>query len=92
MSRCTTCGNQLGFYDLMRKKCETCHQIESKLEEYIQSKKGRRFVAETLINTKAGYQCKLKARTLNKNGICGFIKDCSVIEILNCPRGFGKCQ
>lgn len=47
MVNCTICGELLQIRD--GTKCENCYQVESRLEKYIQSKKGRRFVAETLI-------------------------------------------
>ena len=49
MENCATCGEPLGFCDFSRGKCEDCYQVESRLEKYVQSKKGRRFVAETLV-------------------------------------------
>ena len=36
------------------------------------------------------YKCDMKMCTLNRERICGFIKNCSNITFLNCPRGFGK--
>ena len=37
-----------------------------------------------------GSPCKIKGCTLNVNGRCGFIENCSVVNILNCPKGYGK--
>ena len=88
MSKCTTCGIEIE----MPGRCRNCYEVELRLKEYIKSKKGRRFVAKILINTKVEYQCKLKTCTLNRNGVCDFIKNCSIVTILNCPRGFGKCR
>lgn len=44
--KCTTCGIEM----TMPGRCRNCYEVELRLEEYIQSKKGFDFVLKTVLN------------------------------------------